>query len=311
MTNAAGLLVGAWLSEVQRYDLVTYDVRSTAGDAGSPAEPPADVVAADFSRQRLYVGRSRLPSIAVPTMSDLLDDLRASASVGGQGHISHEATTYGLWVPNLESKTIDRRDELARAVDGDLDLVVGLEYRRRIDDLVDVLAVAPAESTNVAARLLRVLASVGALSTRSVRYDTRRVAEVAQAVAARAEIGELTWAQVQAYHRTQRGIHAPRGRLEASIICNTGPHAPYPDRFLSDDVLRYVGRGIEGDQSLDGDNESLRLAVREGRTIRVFEAIASNRYVDHGDWIGVGDPDWVLEPGTGRRLVVFVLNRVI
>ncbi|MBA3778834.1 MAG: hypothetical protein H0X16_05985 [Chloroflexi bacterium] len=78
---------------------------------------------------------------------------------------------------------------------------------------------------------------------------------------------------------------------------------------MGEDVLRYVGRGRDGDQALDGDNESLRQAIERGLQIRVFEAVAKNKYLDHGYWFGEGDPEWVLEPESGRKLVVFVLRR--
>ena len=94
--------------------------------------------------------------------------------------------------------------------------------------------------------------------------------------------GIVPWSEVVKVHRTRAGIRAPRGGSAASIICNTGAHAPYPDRFLGPDVLRYVGRGLEGDQALDRDNESLCRAIERGVPIRVFEQLGKNQYVDHG-----------------------------
>jgi hypothetical protein len=96
-----------------------------------------------------------------------------------------------------------------------------------------------------------------------------------------------------------------------SIICNTGQHGPYPDQFLTPDVLHYVGRGLEGDQELDRDNESLRQAIERGVPIRVFEQPAKNRYVDHGMWQGVGDPLYHSDPTANGRLVVFTLKRLV
>jgi hypothetical protein len=120
----------------------------------------------------------------------------------------------------------------------------------------------------------------------------------------------IDWNAVVKVHRTQAGIRAPRGGTEASIICNTGPRGPYPDRFLGSDVLHYVGRGFEGDQALDGDNESLRQAVERGVPVHVFEQLAKNKYLDHGMWEGVGDPLWHLDATRNRRLIVFTLRRL-
>jgi hypothetical protein len=57
------------------------------------------------------------------------------------------------------------------------------------------------------------------------------------------------------------------------------------------------------------DNESLRQAIERGTRIRVFEAIAKNRFRDHLYWFGDGEPEFHIEPATGRRLVVFTLRR--
>ena len=135
----------------------------------------------------------------------------------------------------------------------------------------------------------------------------RQVAETAAEFAP--DLPILPWSEVVKVHRTRAGIRAPRGGSEASIICNTGVHGPYPDRFLGPDVLHYVGRGFEGDQELDRDNESLRQAVERGVTIRVFEQLAKNRYIDHGNWEGVGEPLWHHEAGSNRRLIIFTLRR--
>ena len=45
--------------------------------------------------------------------------------------------------------------------------------------------------------------------------------------------------------------------------------------------LHYLGRGLEGDQELDRDNESLRQAVERRVPIRVFEQLGKNKYLDH------------------------------
>jgi hypothetical protein len=121
---------------------------------------------------------------------------------------------------------------------------------------------------------------------------------------------ELSWQEVQKIHGTQHGIRARRGGTTASIICNTNPDAPYPDRFIGHEVLRYVGQGRGSDQEMTRDNESLRQAIERGTSIRVFEAIAKNRFRDHGFWYGVGGPEFHIEPATGGRLVVFTLRRV-
>ena len=105
------------------------------------------------------------------------------------------------------------------------------------------------------------------------------------------------------------GFERPAEAGTASIICNTTEHAPYPDRFIGPDVLRYVGWGPDGDQEMIRDNESLRQAIERGIPVRVFEKVTKGTYRDHGMWYGVGDPEWHIEPSSGRRLVVFTLCR--
>jgi hypothetical protein len=94
----------------------------------------------------------------------------------------------------------------------------------------------------------------------------------------------------------------------ASIICNTAAHGPYPDRFLGPDVLHCVGRGRDGDQALDRDDESLRRAIGAGVPIRVLEQLGKNQQLDHDTWFGVGEPLWHLDPASNRRVVVFTLR---
>ncbi len=75
-------------------------------------------------------------------------------------------------------------------------------------------------------------------------------------------------------------------------------------------MLRYIGWGPSGDQSVERDNESLRLAIARGLPIHVFEKLGKNRYFDHGQWIGSGAPEFHLEPSTGRKRVVFILTKL-
>ena len=75
------------------------------------------------------------------------------------------------------------------------------------------------------------------------------------------------------------GIRAPSGGSGASIICNSGAHGRNPTPPWGPEVLHYVGRGLEGDQALDRDNESLRLAIERGAPIHIFDQLGKNRHL--------------------------------
>lgn len=319
--------MGAWLTEVQNYDFVVYNQRpgrdldadiAPKGLAGVSARlGELDVLAMHTRDRRAYLAEctTHLGGLQIGTGTDdaikkLGNKLRvAGAYAKGLEQRTGLQPTLSVWSPKVSKGVVDRRAELEEKAGSKIEIVVNDAYAARVAELVEAATKRTTTTGNDVYRTLQLLTHLTRSPFLDLPTETRKkVSEAVEELIEQPDAQELSWREVVAVHRTQRGIHAPRGGSEASVICNTGPHAPYPDRFVGPDVLRYVGRGQEGDQALEGDNESLRQAIERGLPIRVFEAVGRNRYLDHGLWMGVGEPEWHLEPKTGRRLVVFVLR---
>jgi hypothetical protein len=218
--------------------------------------------------------------------------------------------TLAFWSPRVPRAITARKGELDDAAGRPIEMVTNELYAERVTSIVEAASQRTTSTGNDFYRSLQLLTHLTQSPFIDLPSGTRK--QIAEAVAEAPLLAEpeLSWEEVQKIHGTQHGIRARRGGTTASIICNTNPDAPYPDRFISHDVLRYVGQGRRSDQEMRGDNESLRQAIERGTSIRVFEAIAKNRFRDHGFWYGVGDPEFHIEPTTGRRLVVFTLRRL-
>ena len=219
-----------------------------------------------------------------------------------------------FWSPKVPKAIVDRRQELEDAAGRPIEMVVNDAYTDRVNQIIDAASRRTTVTGNDFYRTLQLLTHLSHSPFVELPKQTRkRVAEAAAELTTSTDLAAvgsiLPSREVWKVHRTRAGVHARRGGNEASIICNTGAHAPYPDRYLGPDVLHYVGRGQEGDQALDRDNESLRQAIERGVPIRVFEKLRDNEYVDHGTWHGTGEVLWILDPVGGRRLVVFPLRR--
>ncbi len=325
MPDIGELVVGAWLAQVEGYDFVVYNQRpgrdlpesiAPKGLAGVSARlGELDVIGMHTPRRQSYLAE------CTTHLDGLLYGGGPDASVAkltrkftlssAYADILEERTglkpALALWSPKVPKGVVDRMADVANAVRRPIELVANDDYARRIDQLVETASERTTGTGNDFYRTLQLLTHLSKSPFVGLPNATRKhIAESAADVVAHA--AELPWAEVVKIHRTRAGIRAPRGGAEASIICNTGAHAPYPDRFLGPDVLHYVGRGLDGDQALDRDNESLRQAVERGVPIRVFEQLGKNRYLDHGVWAGVGDPLWHIDPESNRRLIVFTLR---
>lgn len=326
MPDIGELVVGAWLTQVQGYDFVVYNQRpgrdlpesiAPKGASGVSARlAELDVIGLHTPNRESYLAEctTHLDGLLYGGGADgSVKKLTQKFSVSAAYATVLEARTelrakLALWSPKVPKSVIDRMPEVEAAAGRPIDVVVNDAYSDRITQLVDVASQGTTGTGNDFYRTLQLLTHL----SRSPFVDLpkrieKRVREASAEVEASMPV--LDWNTVVKVHRTQAGIRAPRGGTEASIICNTGSHAPYPDKFLGPDVLHYVGRGIEGDQALDGDNESLRQAVGRGIPVRVFEQLGKNRYLDHGIWEGVGDPLWHLDATRARRLIVFTLRR--
>jgi hypothetical protein len=327
MADIGELVVGAWLTEVKQYDFVVYNQRP-GRDLPENLVPPGpegvsarlselDVIGFRTAERQSYLAECtthleglRLGATPDAAIAKLRRKLQVSAAYA---QVIKKRTALepqiALWSPRVNPQILKRREELEDAAGGRLDLVVNERYTERVVDLIRAATERSTGTGNDFYRTLQLLTHLKKSPLVALPPPTKqRIAEVA---AEFTTVGQpvLNWQQVQAVHKTQHGIHAPRGGNTTSIICNTGPHAPYPDRFVGPDALRYVGWGPTGDQAMERDNESLRQAIERGVPIRVFEAVGKNKYLDHAEWYGDGAPEWHIEPSTGRRLVVFVLRR--
>jgi hypothetical protein len=321
------LVVGAWLTQVEGYDFVVYNQRpgrdlpesvAPKGPAGVSARlGELDVIGLHTPKRESYLAEctTHLGGLLYAGGPDAsVEKLKRKFALSSAcAQVLEERTELkpklAFWSPKVPKAVIDRVREVEDAAKRPIEVVANDAYTDRVNQLIDAASRRTTGTGNDFYRTLQLLTHLSRSPFVDLPSPTRRrVAEAAAEMTAEAPI--LPWSEVVKVHRTQAGIRAPRGGSEASIICNIGVHGPYPDRFLGPDVLHYVGRGLEGDQELDRDNESLRQAVERGVPIRVFEQLGKNRYLDHGVWEGVGEPLWHHEAGSNRRLIVFTLRRL-
>jgi hypothetical protein len=326
MPDIGELVVGAWLTEVEGYDFVVYNQRpgrelpesvAPKGAGGVSARlGELDVIGLHTPKRQSYLAEctTHLGGLLYTGGSDAsVAKLKRKFTLSSAyAQIIEERTELkpmlAFWSPKVPKAVIDRIREVEDAANRPIEVVANDAYSHRVDQLVQVASLRTTRTGNDFYRTLQLLTHLSRSQFVALSKPARRrMAEAVAEISADAPI--LPWSEVVKVHRTRAGIRAPRRGTEASIICNTGAHGPYPDRFLGPDVLHYVGRGLEGDQELDRDNESLRQAVERRVPIRVFEQLGKNKYIDHGVWEGVGEPLWHLEVGSNRRLVVFTLRR--
>jgi len=326
MPDIGELVVGAWLTEVQGYDFVVYNQRpgrelseevAPKGLAGVSARlGELDVIGLNTPMKTAYLAEctTYLDGLHIgKSPSDALVKLKNKFKVSVSYAAILEKRTdvqaaLALWSPKVPAAVVNGIPELGELVGRTVELVANDTYTDRVSEIIDAATKRTTVTGNDFYRTLQLLTHLSRSPWLELPKPTlKKVAEVAAALPAVGPI--IPWSEVVKVHRTQAGIRAPRGRSEASIICNTGAHGPYPDRFLGPDVLHYVGRGLDGDQELDRDNESLRQAIERGVPIHVFEQLGKNQYLDHGTWFGVGEPLWHLDLASNRRLVVFTLRR--
>ena len=327
MPDIGELVVGAWLTQVQGYDFVVYNQRpgrdlpehiAPKGLAGVSARlGELDVIGLHTPQQQSYLAEctTHLNGLLYTggpdaSMRKLTRKFQLSSAYANMlEERTHLKPALALWSPKVPRAVVERMPKLAEDVGRPVELVANDEYAERIGQLVEAATQRTTGTGNDFYRTLQLLTHLSKSPLADLPKGTRK--RIKDAVAdVVPDAPELPWSEVIKVHRTRAGIRAPRNGAEASIICNTGAHGPYPDRFLGPDVLHYVGRGLEGDQELDRDNESLRQAIERGVPIHVFEQVAKNRYLDHGMWMGLGEPLWHLDAASTRRLIVFTLRRL-
>lgn len=326
MPDIGELVVGAWLTQVQGYDFVVYnqhpgrdlpDNVAPKGAAGVSARlAELDVIGLHTPDRRSYLAEctTHLDGLLYGSSveASMQKLTRKFAVAGAYARILESRTelrpALALWSPKVPKAIVDRSAELEAAAERPVELVANKVYADRVAEIADAAKQGTSNTGNDFYRTLQLLTHLShARSLALPPAFSKKVSDITVTVNAGTNL--LPWGEVVKVHKTQAGIRAPRGGAAASIICNTSPRGPYPDRFLGPDVLHYVGRGVDGDQALDRDNESLRQATERGVPIRVFEQLGRNKYLDHGTWVGVGEPLWHLDATTSRRLIVFPLAR--
>jgi hypothetical protein len=103
---------------------------------------------------------------------------------------------------------------------------------------------------------------------------------------------ELKWSVVGKIHRTVRGMAVREGRL-VSLLCNQQKAGPYPDRIADGRLTYFLGR-----RSGPYRIERMIEFAEESTTVRVFEKLGKNRWLDLGEWVfdGAEEPQGEMVP---------------
>jgi hypothetical protein len=88
----------------------------------------------------------------------------------------------------------------------------------------------------------------------------------------------MRWAEVQAIHKTQRGIYTVRGEV-VSLLCSQTKDARYADE-VSDDVILYRVTASTSQPAV----QLLENTVGSAKAVHVFEKLGVNHWFDHGMW---------------------------
>lgn len=89
----------------------------------------------------------------------------------------------------------------------------------------------------------------------------------------------LDWKTVYEFHRSLSGIATKGGRV-FSLLCNQNKAGEYADEVHSDRLLYRVTS-----QTQPRVVEALRNEVGSTNTVRVFEKVGVNRWIDLSDWV--------------------------
>lgn len=130
------------------------------------------------------------------------------------------------------------------------------------------------------------------------------------------EIGQ--WYRRGGLHDTykgsrEKGISGPADHPVIFIFKGEGgKRGRYDDTWLDNDRLRFTGVGLEGDQSMTGENRRLKNHQEEGRDVHVFEEVRSNphsivSYVGEYDLERIEEAEREDRNGDLRRVFQFIL----
>lgn len=254
MPDIGELVVGAWLTQVEGYDFVVYNQRpgrdlpesiAPKGAAGVSARlGELDVIGLNTPKRQSYLAECTThlggmlyaggPGASVEKLKRKFSVSSAYADVLEQRTELHPKLAF--WSPKVPKAVLERVGEVEAAANRSIEVVANDTYAERVAQIIDAASRRTTGTGNDFYRTLQLLTHLSRSPLGELPKPTkRRVAEAAAQLPTQTAV--IPWSEVVNVHRTQAGIRAPRGGSEASIICNTGPHGPYPDRFLGPDVL--------------------------------------------------------------------------
>ena len=260
MPDIGELVVGAWLTQVEGYDFVVYNQRpgrdlpesiAPKGLAGVAARlGELDVIGMNTPKRRSYIAECTTHldgALYGGGAEDTVGKLkRKFALSSAYASLLQERTDLqpklAFWSPKVAKAIVNRLPEVEEATGRPIEVVANDLYAERVKEVVEAARHGTTGTGNDFYRTLQLLTHL----SRSVDLPSRtrkRVAEVAADLMPSGLVAAgpvIPWSEVVKVHKTRAGIRAPRGGTEASIICNTGAHGPYPDRFLGPNVLHYV-----------------------------------------------------------------------
>ena len=88
----------------------------------------------------------------------------------------------------------------------------------------------------------------------------------------------LKWADVAKIHQTWKGVYS-RGGFAISLLCNPHDHGRHGDDSTEAMIAYRVPR-----RSHAADANALISTMKACRTVRVFEKLGTNQWLDRGDW---------------------------
>jgi hypothetical protein len=89
----------------------------------------------------------------------------------------------------------------------------------------------------------------------------------------------LTWSDVVAFHAVQAGISTRNGKV-CSILCNQSKDGEYADEVRADAIFYRVTPSTNA-----ASVEALKRMVGSGESVRVYEKLGVNRWLDHSSWL--------------------------
>jgi hypothetical protein len=88
----------------------------------------------------------------------------------------------------------------------------------------------------------------------------------------------IPWSKVAMLHKTWKGVFVENG-FALSVLCNPHGHGKHGDDATHEQIVYRVPH-----QNHAADIRALARSMGSGRSLRVFEKVAINQWVDRGEW---------------------------